>query len=380
MKFKFFRTLIINTLVAAFVGALFVLGGCKEDDEPGVPPPTQTILEIVDADPDLSELADYIAAFPDLETLLGAPGTTTLFAPNNAAFDGLYATPGFPADPADISLDLIKGVIAYHIVASQILAADLTPTGSGAGIATLFNQPETCNPTSTTNQVIKVNDDGTLKTGSTTTNIEILESDIKATNGVVHITKSVLIPPSVGATLTPILGKLAATVLLGADFKYLAQAMTKADCGVAGVTPISNILADPSGATYTAFLPPDVVFQGTAAAQSKTVQQFIDGFTAAQWRNIILNHIATGTVSLSQLADGTSVVTLLGPPNTKINVAAGTPGDPTVDPTKSPVGKYLATTGGTTGFGGTTGSPIYQGDIAASNGVAHVIGKILIPN
>jgi transforming growth factor-beta-induced protein len=379
MKLKFFRTLIINSLVAAVVGALFVLGGCSDDDT--TPPfvPTQTILEIVNADPELSDLAAYLVEFPDLTALLSGTTTYTLFAPNNTAFASLYATPGFPADPADISLDLIKGVIAYHVVASEILSTGLAPTGTGAGYATLYNNTNACTG-ALTNQVIKVNDDGSLLTGSTTTNIAIAEADKLATNGVVHVTASVLIPPSVGATLTPILGKLAATVLLGADFTHLAKAMTKADCGVAGVTPLSNILADPSGATYTAFLPPNDVFEGTAALGGITVTQLIAAYTAQQWRDIILNHVVSGTKAASTLTNGTALGTFQNPGTTLLTVADGTPGDPTTDPTKSPVGKYLTTSGGTTGLGGATSAPIYVTDVTASNGVAHVVGQILFPN
>ena len=144
MKLKFLRTLIINSLVAVIVGVFFVLGGCSEDDGPApIPDPTESIIQLVNADATLSDLADYLVEFPDLTALLGT-GTYTLFAPNNDAFTALYATPGFPADPADISIDLIKGVIAYHIVPSKLLKADLTPTGSGTGLTTLYDDTNVC--------------------------------------------------------------------------------------------------------------------------------------------------------------------------------------------------------------------------------------------
>jgi len=366
------------------VGSLFVLSGCEDDDDaPVVPDPTETILQIVNGDPALTELAAYLEEFPDLTALLGSTGSLTLFAPDNDAFAALYATPGFPEDPSDISLDLIKGVIAYHVIASQVLSTDLTPTGTGAGYATLYDDTDVCTGEET-NQVIKVNDDGTLKTGSTTTNIEILEADLLATNGVVHITKSVLIPPSVGATLTPILGKLVANILLGADFSYMAEVMVKADCGITtpGTTPLSSILANPDG-EYTLFLVPNTVFAGTAALQSITVDQLIAAYTAAQWRQILLNHILTATKAATDLVDGNSFATLLDAGVPLIMATDGALGDPTTDPTKSPIGKYLSTSGGTTMINsgvGTSNAPIYVKDIAASNGVAHVVGKILFPN
>ena len=381
MKLKFL-SLIKASLVAVIAGGLFVLAGCSDDDPatPKVPDPTETILQIVNGDPELSELAGYLEEFPDLSGLLGAAGTNTLFAPNNAAFESLYATPGFPEDPSDISLNLIKGVIAYHIVASKMLKDDLTPTGSGAGIATLYDNTDPCTGAKT-NQVIKVNDNGTLLTGSTNNSIEILEADVLATNGVVHITKTVLIPPSVGKSLTPILGKLAATVLLGADFTTLAKVITIADCPITDVNmKITSILADPTGNTYTAFLPPNDVFSGTAALAGKTVDQLIAAYTPEQWRSILLNHIVAGTKTKADLTNGASFSTLLNPGVSNLTFADGTPGDPTADPTKSPVGKYVSSSGGATGLGGSANAPIYVADLVASNGVAHVVGQILFPN
>ncbi len=378
MKPKFLNKLIIHSLAAMLVGGLFVLGGCSDGDGPAPFVPTETILEIVNGDPNLSELAGYLADFPDLTALLGT-GTYTLFAPTNLAFTTLYSFPGFPADPEDISLDVIKGVVAYHIVPSKLLKVDLTPTGTGAGLATLYDNTDPCSGAKT-NQVIKINDDGTLFTGSTTTNIMIETADLEATNGVVHKTASVLIPPSVGESLTATLGKLLGTVLLGADFTTLAKVMTKADCGVSGVTPLSNILGDDTGNKYTAFLPPNDVFTGTAALGGLTVDQLIDAYTAQQWRDIILNHIVVGTKAQADLTNGVSFATMLGTGAPILTFTDGTPGDPTTDPTKSPIGKYIATSGGTTGLGGASGAPIYVADLSADNGVAHVVGQILFPN
>jgi uncharacterized surface protein with fasciclin (FAS1) repeats len=191
---------------------------------------------------------------------------------------------------------------------------------------------------------------------------------------VVHVTKTVLIPPSVGASLTPILGKLSAAVLLSSDFTYLAMVMSKADCGVAGVTPLSAMLSGPG--PYTAFLPPNQVFEGTATAMSITVTQLIAAFSPGQWRSIILNHIVAGTNNNAALTNSLQLTTLLSA-DAKLTV---TTGGPAGAPPLSPIGKYLATSGGTTTLGGTTSAPIWQADVAASNGVGHVVGKILIPN
>lgn len=387
-KQKLWR-LMSYTLLVAMISSVFILAGCSDDDEPEKEEPFEgTMLALIqsdefkqaegaDAEEALDSLNKYLEAYPDLKAALNGATEYTFFAPSNTAFISLLATPGFPADIRKINPDIIKGVLSYHIVAG-LQDKDAVCAFGATGVGTLFTAPGPCG-TAGTNQVIKSNGDCTLLTGSTTTNIVIEDANNEASNGIVHVTRSVLIPPSVGASLTPILGKLSAVILLGADFKYLAQVMTKADCGTDG-TDIAATLS--STGPFTAFLPPDAVFTGTAAAWpggAITVQQLIDNFSAAQWRAILLNHIVAGTTTNAQLTNALELTTLQSG-TSKLTVATGgTVGAPPL----SPIGKYLATSGGTTGMGGTTQIPIWLPDANAtsiSNGSAHVVGKIMIPN
>jgi uncharacterized surface protein with fasciclin (FAS1) repeats len=365
-------------LAAVIVITLALISGCSTSDGPKIY--NGTIMDLIkdtqfqqatngNADESLDSLAKYLAKYPDLVTTLSGTGPYTFYAPSNTAFVSLLATPGFPSNIIDISPDLIKGVLAYHITSGKTLKAGLTATGTGAGISTLFSKTNPCTAAQTV-EVIKVNDNGTLLTGSSNAAIEIQKADNLANNGVVHVTKSVLIPPSVGEGITPNLGKLSGTILLAANFTTLAKAMTKADCGVPGVVPISVMLQ--GAGPYTTFLPPNAVFEGTAAAKSITVDQLIAAYTAEQWRKIILNHIVSGTKNKATLTAGTQLTTLLDLGKLTVSDAAISASTPT--------GKVLTTSGTATGLGGPTNSPILVADVAASNGVAHVVGKILIPN
>jgi uncharacterized surface protein with fasciclin (FAS1) repeats len=189
------------------------------------------------------------------------------------------------------------------------MKADLAPTGTGAGYTTAFAQPNNCNPTAPgTAQVIKVNADGTLLTGSTNAAIDVLTADLVADNGVVHIVESVMIPPSVGSTLTPILGRLSGTVLLGGDFSYLAALITYADCGKQAAEPaLSAILTGtPTAPTlYTAFLPANAFFTAPVASGgagfTSPAQAIAALGTPAQVRQIILNHVIPGSFTSAQL-------------------------------------------------------------------------------
>src|SRR5579859_596173 len=224
------QKLISGFAVSVLVLSLWVLSGCSSSSS--VPAPTMSIVQLmataqfqqsatVTDDKALDSLVKYASIYPDLVTLLGGTTNYTVFAPSNKAFKNLLATPGFPSNIKLINPAIIQGVLYYHIVAGQKLSSAFT---SGASFNTLYTDPAT-----STVQAIVINSDGTLKTGSSNQSIHITVADQKATNGVFHITESVLIPPSVGATLTPILGTVAGTILLGADFTDLAQIITTAD-------------------------------------------------------------------------------------------------------------------------------------------------------
>jgi uncharacterized surface protein with fasciclin (FAS1) repeats len=374
------RVVSFSKVVLTCVGLLgfTVFTGCGDDDDV-TPPFTGTIYDLINdakfkqsasvpADKALDSLAKYIETTP-LKALLDGSTKYTFFAPSNQAFINLLATPGFPGKISDISPALIAGVFSYHATAGELTKSALTPTGSGAGLTSLYKDTNPCTGAQT-DQVIKVNANGTLLTGSTNLEVEIVVADNKTTeNGVMHVVESVMIPPSIGTSLTPILGKHTATILLGSSFSYLAKAMTKADCGEANpANKIATVLASAvnTSSVFTVFLPPDPVFAGTATALGlPNADALIAAFTAAQWRNILLNHVVSGTNNLSSLTNGTELTTLLG---TKLIVT-----DVPVS-AQTPTGKVLSVNTLTT-----INCPILLPNLAVSNGVDHVVGKILFP-
>ena len=141
-------------------------------------------------------------------------------------------------------------------------------------------------------------------TGSTDPAIQILEDDKLATNGTVHVLNKVMIPQTVGASLTPILGTLAGSVYLGADFTTLVKMITKADQGVAAADQIRTKLATPaatetsSNVRRTFFAIPNAYFNAAAQAKGITVDQLLASFSSAAARAILVNHfITTNTAS-----------------------------------------------------------------------------------
>jgi uncharacterized surface protein with fasciclin (FAS1) repeats len=113
-----------------------------------------------------------------VETLQGA-GPFTVFAPNDDAFAAL------PAGLVDALLkeenrDTLVKVLTYHVVSGAVLAADVA-TGD---VATVEGST-----------IAVVVGDGVIVTDSA----HVIATDIKASNGVIHVIDAVLVPSGVDA-------------------------------------------------------------------------------------------------------------------------------------------------------------------------------------
>jgi uncharacterized surface protein with fasciclin (FAS1) repeats len=348
----------------------------------------QTDASSIDqSDKSLDSLVKYLKVYPDLTTLLSGTDKYTLFAPSNSAFKNLIALPGFPPNIKQINPDLIKAVLSYHIVSGTTMKSDIK---SGATFSTLYtgtaNNPD---------DKINVNADGTLLTGSQNTAIQIITPDQQATNGVVHVTGTVLIPQTVGASLTPILGTLAGNVFLGADFTYLAKLVNNADQGVAAADQIRTLLATPaatetsSTTTRTFFALPNAFFTAAAAQNQITVDQLIASLgtgAASNARAILRNHIITSNskviYTLNDIANSNTDVQFTNGmqlPATNIGVTLTvSKGTPQPDPTKAnynPYGVAIISPSNPASI-----APIAAPDIVTFNGsVMHAVLGFLKP-
>lgn len=133
------------------------------------------IVAVASANQDLSTLVAAVAAAGLVETLQGA-GPFTVFAPTNEAFAAL------PAGLVDKLLlpenkAVLVKILTYHVVSGAVMAADVTegdvPTVEGDPIAVTIV-------------------DGSVMLNETTT---VVATDVLASNGVVHLIDSVLLPP-----------------------------------------------------------------------------------------------------------------------------------------------------------------------------------------
>ncbi len=135
-----------------------------------------TIVDIAVDNPDFSILVAALTEADLVETLSG-DGPFTVFAPTNAAFEAALADLGLTADELLASDDL-AGILTYHVVPGNVLAADVVAL-DGTSVATV-NGAEVA---------ISVEGDAVMVNEATVTT-----TDIIASNGVIHVIDSVLLP------------------------------------------------------------------------------------------------------------------------------------------------------------------------------------------
>jgi uncharacterized surface protein with fasciclin (FAS1) repeats len=151
--------------------------------------PEKTISEMVSEKQDLSTLLTALEAAGLVETLKGE-GPFTVFAPTNEAFNNL------PEGKLD---DLLKpenkeklaGILKYHVISGKVYASDLseeqmvaTIEGNEVRIQAISSMDEMSGGESEYTKV-KIN------------NAKVIESDIEASNGVIHIINGVVMPSDI---------------------------------------------------------------------------------------------------------------------------------------------------------------------------------------
>lgn len=161
---------------SAFVaGAAVLLGttlvACNESVTT-TPSPRMTITELAAGNPQLTTLVDALTQTGLASTLQG-PGPFTVFAPTNAAFNALPA-----GTLASLSNQQLRNILLFHVSSGASPASVLSGRPS---LPTLFNNTSvTIVPTGNT---LRINNQAT-----------VVQADIQASNGFVHIIDGVLLP------------------------------------------------------------------------------------------------------------------------------------------------------------------------------------------
>ena len=145
-----------------------------------------TIVEVAQGNPDFSTLVAAVTAAGLGETL-SSDGPFTVFAPTNAAFEALPE--GTVETLTTEETEQLGGILTYHVVPSEVMAADLIAAieSAGEGGYTI----ETVNGGTLTAMLDGGNVVLTDAQGNTAT---VTATDVDASNGVIHVIDAVLMP------------------------------------------------------------------------------------------------------------------------------------------------------------------------------------------
>lgn len=309
------------------------------------------IVDIVAASNQFDTLHTAIVEAGLADTLASADNTFTVFAPRDGAFNALEeAYPGLLntllADPTG---DLTS-ILTYHVVPGKYMSGDVLEAGT---LTTVQGEELTI---TTRGDRVFVND------------ARVITVDVPAKNGVIHIIDSVLVPSTVTlpepaaempettetVTTTPAATEPAAVIdaeisaeeANPTDLKSIAEVATEAGSftrllDALTATGLAETFAKPGN--YTVFAPTDAAFEALGDVN----------LTESELRSILLFHVVGDALNRDQLATDDIIPTLDGRP-----LFVNRDGANIVD---------------------INGAKVLVYNIPASNGIIHVIDRVMIP-
>ncbi|MCB1401228.1 MAG: fasciclin domain-containing protein [Rhodobacteraceae bacterium] len=158
------RKMMLTTTATLMLAGTAFADGTKAD-----------IVDTAVAAGDFTTLVAAVQAAGLVDTLKGE-GPFTVFAPTDAAFAAL------PEGTVETLLkpenkDQLVGILTYHVVPGAVKSTDLT---EGMTAATVQGAPVTIS----------------LEGGATINGAKITAADIEASNGVIHVIDTVILPPA----------------------------------------------------------------------------------------------------------------------------------------------------------------------------------------
>lgn len=147
---------------------------------------TQPIAAIASADPQFSTLvaalgaADLVSPFDSCDD-----AKTTVFAPTNDAFTAAFKALGVTPEQVLADKELLTSILTYHVVAGAVDAATVVTLDK----ATTLNGADVT--IAVTGGKVVLND-----------TVNVVATDVKACNGIIHVIDAVLVPPAAATTST----------------------------------------------------------------------------------------------------------------------------------------------------------------------------------
>lgn len=305
------RTLLLTAAAGAASALLTACGGGDHDPN---------VVEVAQADARFSVLVEAITAAGLADTLSGS-GPFTVFAPTNDAFVALLGELGMSKDALLADKPLLTAVLKYHVLGSKVVLADV-PVGKAI--------------TSLQGGVFKIEvDGGPAITDGRNRKSNITQTDIRASNGVIHVIDKVILPAN---------KTIVETAQSISDFSILVEAVV-----AAGLVGTLN-----SAGPFTVFAPTNAAF---AAALTELKLTKAELLASPLLGGILKYHVVAGRVLKAEVPIGADIPTVLGATET-LRISA-----------------TLAITDEAR-----RSSNITATDVFTSNGVIHVLDKVILPS
>ncbi|MDP2771043.1 MAG: fasciclin domain-containing protein [Giesbergeria sp.] len=279
--------------------------------------PHRNIIEVAQNTPDLSILVEAVVAAGLAPTL--SAGTLTVFAPTNAAFAALLTELGVSKQALLANKPLLTAVLTYHVLSSTVSLASVTVGKAITPVGGGF---------------FKIESAGGLKITDGRNRVSnITATDIQASNGVVHLVDRVLLPAN---------QDIVATAQALPDFSILVEAVVAAGLveTLQGTGP------------FTVFAPTNTAFAALLAELGVSKAALLAD--KALLTKVLTYHVVGARVLKAEVPVGAAIATVQG--QTFM-----------VDTSLKITDQKQRTTS------------IVATDVFTSNGVIHVVDRVLLP-
>jgi uncharacterized surface protein with fasciclin (FAS1) repeats len=299
----------------AVIASVGLLAACGGSDDDHPP----TVVGIAQQDARFSVLAEAVVA-ADLATTLNGAGPFTVFAPTNDAFAALLTELGISKAQLLADKALLTTVLTYHVLPAKVEKAAVP---AGKPITTVQGS------------IFKIDAVGSdlVITDGRNRQAKIIATDVQASNGVVHAIDKVLLPADKNIVQT------ASTL---PDFSILVEAVVAADLG-----------ATLSGAgPFTVFAPTNAAFAALLTELGISKAQLLAD--KALLTKVLTYHVLPARVLKADVPVGSAINTVQGD-SLSVNAALQ------ITDQRGRSAQITAT------------------DVLSSNGVIHVIDKVILP-
>lgn len=288
---------------------------CNEDD----PAPDPNIVQVAAANSNFSTLVTAVQSAGLAETLSGT-GPFTVFAPTNDAFNKFLTANSLTAAQL-LASDGLDEILTYHVVGASVPSSAV----AAGKVTSVSGDPFYVSVAP--NNDIWING-----------NAKITATDISASNGIIHALDYVITPPTQSIAQIAI----ASTTAAQPEFTQLVAALVR--------TNLAGALTGGFDDNLTVFAPTDAAFRNLYAALGVTS---VDQIPLETLTSVLQYHVVPARAFSQDLRQGASLPTLLTGKNLTVNLSALKINDSGLVPAAL--------------------------NIHATNGVIHVIDKVLLP-